>query len=161
MYSAYWNKGSPQLCWDQRSPRLCFPGVKDLLDFTGIKDVLSLAGIKDLLSFIGTKDFLGFTGIKDLQGFAGIKDLQGFVGIMELLHFVKSVGEAKELVHFVNLRHMILLSSCCKIMPHNVRKLLCYVIYISSNLFDSLTSLSSFSFIKEMKQYYEFYFKEK
>ena len=89
---------------------------KDLLDFAGIKNVLSLAGIKDLLSFVGIKDLLSFVGIKDLPGFVGIRDFLGFAGIMELFHFAKPVGGAKELVHFVNLRHMILLSSCCKII---------------------------------------------
>ena len=46
---------------------------------------------------------LSLAGIKDLLSFVGTKDFLGVVGI-------------KDFPDFANLQHMILLSSCCKII---------------------------------------------
>ena len=60
----------------------------------------------DYFSFVGTNDLLGFAGIEGVLSFAFLEPR-----ISQAL-----LPGVKNLVHFTDMRHVILLSSCCKII---------------------------------------------
>ena len=59
--------------------------------------------------------YFAFVGTNDLLGFAGIEGVLSFTFLEPRISQALLPG-VKDLVHFTNLHHVILLSSCCKII---------------------------------------------
>ena len=60
-------------------------------------------------------EYFAFAGTNDLLGFAGIEGVLSFAFLEPRISQALLPG-VKNLVHFTNMRHVILLSSCCKII---------------------------------------------